>query len=109
MAIRVLEVGRAEAVPRNAATGDAPEERLYRTTPGQLRELVDRADDQSREQAVDLLVHDDGRRAGVASGVGRRAARLLQPFVSLVRRVRRRPLAHPEPNPKRRRAPLVFA
>ena len=56
---RLVEVRRAVAVARALAL-DAAEQRVQRALPRQLRELVDRGDDQRRQQPVDLLVdrHD---------------------------------------------------
>jgi hypothetical protein len=73
VAVGVVQVGRAEAVAF-AAPGDPAEQSLGGALPGHLGELVDGADQQGRQQPVDLLVdhHDRQALAGPPAG-GERA------------------------------------
>ncbi len=66
------DVGAEVAVP-GALLVDGPEQRRRGRPPRQLRELVDRADDQRRGEPVDLLVRDEHRQTllgGAAWAVG---------------------------------------
>ena len=62
MAVGIIDIRRAEAVPR-AITADPPEEHLGFTFPGHLGKFIHRGDDQGGQASVNLLIDDHNGQA----------------------------------------------
>src|SRR5690348_15802939 len=69
----LVEVRRAITVTRTLPL-DSSEQSMQRAPPGKLRELVDRGNDERRQQTIDLFVDGDDRQSLVRTLAARKVA-----------------------------------